>query len=811
MIDLLSPVGNFECLKAAVQNGADSVYFGGNLFSARAFAQNFDSEELKNAIEYAKLRGVKTNLTLNTLVKDDEFDQAFELAKQAYEFGIDAIIVQDLGLAKKLIKTFPDLPIHGSTQMSVHNLNGVLELQKLGFQRVVLSRELSVNEIEYICNNSNIELECFIHGALCISYSGQCLFSSMIGGRSGNRGKCAQPCRLPYLLFENDTKMDEGYLLSPRDLCGLDYIPFLINCGVTCLKIEGRMKSPEYVATVTRIYRKYIDLALSGKPYVIDKNDKKELMQVFNRGEFSCGHFEKDPNRDFIFKEKPNNMGLFLGIVQKYNKTKGLITLKLKEKIEIGDTISLQNENGTYKISELMIDNKNISDTKIGQPVTIGRMKGNINLGDKIYKMSSKILNTIAKESYLSENRKIKLTCKVIIKRNKPISIIVKSNSKLKEYKDLNISSTLPFVPTEAKTRPITEETIINQLSKTSNTPYEFEKISIDLDNNLFISKVSMLNELRRSALEKVEEYVLSQIHRTTSIKTKTEKPKTITNVKSSISEQPKCSLLLNILNLDFDYSKLEDIDNLYIPLKYFANKKYENILKVLTDKFETYIYLPTVIRLNYRNIFYNNVENSLNKYDIKGFVISNIGNIQMINSLRLSENIDKHLNIIGNYTLNIFNTQSVVELKKLGICKFTISPESDKQTISNLCNCGYLPKEMIIYGKTPLMNMNYCLLGQTDKCYPNCKQFCNTDNTYYLKDRMNMKFRVLPDNIQTVTTIFNSKTTSLSTNDFNIDFARIDILDETIDEINNIISVVKSGKRFEGKEFTNGNLNREI
>ena len=233
MVELLSPVGDFESLKAAVQNGADSVYFGGDTFSARAFAKNFSSSDLKQVISYAKLRGVKTNLTLNTLIKDNEFKQALNLAKTAYENGIDAIIVQDLGLAMKLIRAFPDLPIHGSTQMTVHNLNGALELQALGFKRVVLSRELSANEIAYICKNSNIEIECFIHGALCISYSGQCLFSSILGGRSGNRGKCAGPCRLPFTLLEDGKCINSGYLLNTRDLCGLDFLPFLIDAGVT--------------------------------------------------------------------------------------------------------------------------------------------------------------------------------------------------------------------------------------------------------------------------------------------------------------------------------------------------------------------------------------------------------------------------------------------------------------------------------------------------------------------------------------------------------------------------------------------------
>jgi putative protease len=232
--ELLSPVGDFDCLIAAVQNGADSVYFGSSFFNARASATNFDLENIQKAIDYAKLRNVKTHLTLNTLIKNDEFEQAILIANKVYEYGIDAIIVQDLGLAKFLIKTFPDLPVHASTQMSIHNLNGALELEKMGFKRIVLARELSIDEIKDICKKTNIEIETFIHGALCISYSGQCLFSSMIGGRSGNRGKCAQACRLPYELLENTKSLDKGYLLSPRDMCALEYLPELISSGVNC-------------------------------------------------------------------------------------------------------------------------------------------------------------------------------------------------------------------------------------------------------------------------------------------------------------------------------------------------------------------------------------------------------------------------------------------------------------------------------------------------------------------------------------------------------------------------------------------------
>ena len=849
MIDLLSPVGNFDSLKAAVQNGANSVYFGADLFSARAYASNFNMEELEQAIIYAKTRGVKTNLTLNTLVTDDEFNDAFELAKKAYEFGIDAIIVQDLGLAKQLIKNFPDLDIHASTQMTVHNLQGVLKLQELGFKRVVLSRELSLQEIEYICKNSNIEIECFIHGALCISYSGQCLFSSMVGGRSGNRGKCAQPCRLPYKLLENDTEIDKGFLLSTRDLCGLDFIPNLIKAGVTCLKIEGRMKSPEYVATVTRIYRKYIDIAEkiiyentslvnddtekidnqitnNFSEYKVDETDRKILLQAFNRGMSSNGHLANEPNKNLIFKEKPNNMGLFLGKVEKYNKNKGYITVKLQEPIEIGDTISLEKETGSYNVSELMDTNKNIKETSIGQTVTIGRMKGNINLGDKIYKLSSKKLNLIAQNSINGEHRKIPLNCSITIKHNKPLQINItlafSENDTLNDvsiYSNMNITYASDIIPETAENRPLEKEKVIEQINKTNNSIYYFKNINIDLDNNIFLPKFSAtLNDLRRKSLDLAYEFAISNIKRISNVNISNDYDDI--NLKSnvdnnSIFKEKHISVLLNILNTDFDYTNLTGFDNVYIPLKYFSIKKYSKIITDLQNKFNIYIYMPTIIKANYRNLFFANIENTIKTYKIKGFIISNISNLRLLEKVVNKSNFE----IIANYTFNIFNLYSINELKNLGINKFTISPESTKEIIDNLCNLTvennnferYLPAELIVYGKTPLMNMNYCVLGKTNKCYPTCESKCMSENSYYLKDRLNMKFRILFDNIQTVSTIYNCKTTSISADCFNTDCLRIDILDESVDEINNIVCTVKNNKRFEGKEFTNGNLNRSI
>ncbi len=801
-VELLCPVGNFDCLKAAVQNGADAVYLGASNFSARASATNFSFEELKQAIEYAHIRDVKVHLALNTLIKNSELDSALSLASYAYEIGVDAIIVQDLGLAKILIKSFPKLPIHASTQMTIHNLEGVVQAERLGFSRVILSRELSLEEINYISRNSNIEIECFVHGALCISYSGQCLFSSMVGGRSANRGKCAQACRLPYeLLEDNETVIDKGYLLSPRDLCGLDNLGFLIEAGITSLKIEGRLKSPEYVATVTRIYRKYIDLYLKNGNFTVDEKDRIDLLQVFNRGGFSSGHFNDFPNKDLIFKDKSNNMGIYVGNVANFDSNKGHIKLNLADSIEIGDTITFEKENTRYTVSELMIENSNIRSASTGQIVTIGRMKGNIHLSDKIYKLSSKSLSDFALKSYQNvEIKKILLACKIIIKKDSPVIVKVKAVNPSSNYQDIIINITSDIYPVESINQPITEEKIIEQFKKTGNTPYEFIKFDIDLDNNLYIPKISSLNALRRDVLKKLEDSAIKHSIRVSEELKLKNVQKEVSILKPKIK---KTSLLLNILNLDFDYNNLQDVDRIYIPIKYFSMQKYENILTTITSRFITYIYMPTITTTNYKNIFMNSISSALSKYKIKGFVISNLAGFTLLKEFK------KDYDFIGNYTLNVFNDYTASELNNLGISTITLSPELNKLDIENICNG--ISSELIVYGNTPLMNIKYCLFGTSNQCYPECSNRCNSSHKYYLKDRMGFSMRVLPDNIQTITTIYNAKITSLACSDLNIDYSRIDIIDEDINTINHIIETTKNGERLEGVSYTNGNITRNV
>lgn len=307
-IELLAPAGSREALTAAVQNGADAVYLGLQAFGARQYAENFDVDSLREAAVYCHLRGVQIHVAMNTLIYDRELPQAVKLAEKAVCAGADALIIQDLGLAKVLLEAGIPIPLHASTQMTIHNRDGARFVQQAGFSRVVLSRELPKQEIEVITQEIPIETEVFIHGALCMSYSGQCLLSSMIGGRSGNRGRCAQPCRLPYEMLENGKNIRRGYLMSPKDLCLGAYIPEIVTMGVSSLKIEGRMKSAAYVAATTRIYRNCIN-----ENRAMTREEVELLENVFSRGRFTeafyaektgCGMMKTEASNDDIYEKQ---------------------------------------------------------------------------------------------------------------------------------------------------------------------------------------------------------------------------------------------------------------------------------------------------------------------------------------------------------------------------------------------------------------------------------------------------------------------------------------------------------------------------
>ena len=310
-VEVLAPAGSFESMKAAIAAGADAVYIGGSQFGARAYADNLDEDHMLEAINYAHLHGASLYMTVNTLVKEKELDSLFDYLNPYYMAGLDAVIVQDMGVFTYIREHFPDLDIHASTQMTITGAEGASLLKKMGASRVVTARELSLEEIARIHREVGVEIESFVHGALCYCYSGQCLLSSLIGGRSGNRGRCAQPCRLPYDVRKDGHSCqprDERYVMSLKDLCVLDILPDILEAGVYSLKIEGRMKSPRYTAGVVSIYRKYVDRYLKSgrKGYHVDPRDKKILLDLFDRGGFTDGYYVQHNGRDMVaLKEKP--------------------------------------------------------------------------------------------------------------------------------------------------------------------------------------------------------------------------------------------------------------------------------------------------------------------------------------------------------------------------------------------------------------------------------------------------------------------------------------------------------------------------
>lgn len=604
-IELLAPAGDFDSLISAVQNGADAVYFGANKFNARINSKNFDDEELKKAINYAKLRNVKTHLTLNILIKNEEFEEALELIDLVYKAGIDAVIIQDIGLASKIHELYPDLELHSSTQMTNYNLSGVKQMEKLGFKRVVLAREVDLKTIKEITKNTNLDIEIFGHGALCISYSGQCLMSSIIGGRSGNRGKCAGTCRLPYELIEKNANktIDKGYLLSSKDVCSLDILPEIIESGVASLKLEGRMKSSDYVGVVTSIYRKYIDLYYSGKEYKVEKEDREKLEQIFNRGGFSTGFIKGSLGKEMMYIKRPNHLGIFAGEVDYYNPNKGYVKFKTKKSIDMGDCIVINNF--SCKISELMINNNNIKEAKIGDTITIGRIKGKISKGDKIYKTVSVKIQRELIQKLRKENRKRDIYLNLISENDEIILKATDINTNIVVIQKIDIDKNIE--------NELSNERAIEQLSKMGDTVFNAKEILVG--KKLFI-RISSLNELRRNTLSRLEEKLSEsfkrQSTRTSSLQVRKETKK---------NPNTKVSLLLNSVNSKIEYSSLKDINRVYLPIKLFADKLNIEKLKQLILNFDAYLYLQAITNDAYNNI----IEKILEEYNFKGIVISNL------------------------------------------------------------------------------------------------------------------------------------------------------------------------------------------
>lgn len=763
-VELLAPVGSFEALKAAVQNGANAVYLGGKDFGARASANNFDRDELKEAVKYAHIRGVQVFVTTNTLRKENEIEDFLEYAKFLYDIDVDAIILQDIGMARLIKRELPDFELHASTQMVAHSLEDVKYLESVGFDRVVLAREVTVEEIKYICDNCKADIEVFVHGALCVCYSGQCLMSSMIGNRSGNRGRCAQPCRQRYELIDVYTgevvNSNGDYLLSPRDLNAIEEIDKVIDAGVHSLKIEGRMKRPEYVATVIDGYRKTIDEYLATNKLNVSDETINDLYTIFNR-KFTKGLLLGDVGKDMMNSQLPNNQGLYVGTVVDYNKKAKRLKIKLANTLKKGDGINL----GGGTIGRI-IKNGNIETIGYkGETIELDFV-GEARKGQIVFKTSDSELMDRVQATFTQDKEFVKniIDAKITIKLGqKPILTLKDRHSNEATIEGDKIVE-------EAMKVALSKEKVETQLRKLGNTPYELDLLEIELDDNVSLP-ISLLNQMRRDCIELLDKERVS-------IKNRKYKNKTIKYKPVQYNRNKQQEISVKVKNLEQLESALEcGVDRIY----YEDTNTIDKAMSLAMKYNKKVIYsAPRIIR----NKEYNHLAKA-NNAGVESVQVGNYGSIDYFK--------DKKLNI--DYYLNAFNSETINYYKEIGADTLCISQELNINEIKETIKYTDINIESVVYGYTPLMITEYCPMGvivrdcKKDKRVSKCKE-----SIYALRNSKGDEFRVSQD-IFCRSTIYNSNVTCMLDNLYELHEIGINVLrlDFTLEDKETVKEVIEA------------------
>ncbi len=695
-IELLAPAGTKEAFYAAVNNGADAVYIGGKNFGARAYAQNFTNEEICELITYAHVRGVKVYVTINTIVFDSEWDELTSFLDFLYQTDVDALIVQDLGVMEYISKHYPSFTIHASTQVNVHSVNQAKTLQYFNVKRIVLAREVNLPLAKSIKDQTNLEIEVFAHGALCICYSGNCLMSSFIGKRSGNRGKCAQACRLPYKLGNNPS---EKHYLSTKDLITLEYLDKIIESGIDSLKIEGRMKSPEYVAITTNIYRQAIDSFYDGKSFDINQAIL-ELQTAFNR-QFTKGYLLDENNYSITNIESPNHQGILIG--QVIGSKGEYLKIKLTYPLNIGDSIRIVGKE-SFGFTITKMKDLSFQDIKNASKECFILSNHIVNNGALVY-LTKSIKQTLHTEETIKSNYK-KIACfgKVSLQDNKLKLEITDGKNTVCVLSKGNVE--------KAERANITNERIFEQINKLGNTPYYFKNLTIDLPFAVFLP-IKEINELRRQAIEELS-YLRSKWNiRKPKIASPSIKPINVLPIEYSLKAKVTTEEQLQAV-IEIGFQEIY-VSNLELIHKY--QKQYPKI------KFVYY----------YDRIAQESFDESI------PYVSSNIG---LLNDKTLASSI--YLNVVNSYAVYYLLTKGV---KIVGL-----SLEMSKEEIINLINnfknrYGFIPNlELNCYGYQEMMIMRHDLLGKNNI----------NGNQSYLIDRKDYTFPVLK--IKNVTKILNSK-----------------------------------------------------
>lgn len=765
MVELLAPAGSYEGLCAAVNAGADAVYIGGTMFGARAYAENPDEELLLQGIDYCHLRERKLYMTVNTLLKEEELEnKLYDYLLPYYRAGLDGVIVQDFGVAHFLKEYFPGLDLHASTQMTVTGVDGAQLLKEAGFTRVVPARELSLDEIRRIVDETGLEVETFIHGAMCYSYSGQCLMSSMIGGRSGNRGRCAQPCRLPYRVIGNgdstgyptaeqfrnsrNTK-HEGkheqplYALSMKDMCTVDLIPELLSAGIASLKIEGRMKRSEYAAGVVHIYRKYIDLyqEQGDRNFCVSKEDREILLDLYNRGGFSQGYYHLHNGKSMMALARPNHQGTQAARIK--NIGKNTVSAIAAEELHRGDVLELP-DGSSMTLTE---------NTAEGSLFQIRRQGPSIKPGSILYRTKNEKLLQELSDSYIKRDNKEKIKGELRIFEHSPAILKVEIG---------HFSTTVcAEIAEPATNQPTTPEQVRKQMMKTGNTPFVFDSLDIWMEDGLFVT-VRALNELRREGLLQLQEQMLASARRKAPgcVPQKANIPKERNTLQKKTSDLETTGYALNIsvmsrvqLMAVLEASQDIAVDTLYLDTTLFGNEAElhtaftnlsEMIQSVKSAGMRCFLNCPPIYRYQERSFFEHPVMRRLMAM-LDGFLVHTIDELSYFRAY--IRKADCGAVLVADDNLYSYNHRAEKFLHTYGVERTVMSSELN---VRELKQSGRAGRELIVYGYQPLMQSAQCVQKNIFGC-------TKVPGFLLLEDRKKVRFPVQNRCAFCCNTIYNS------------------------------------------------------
>ena len=720
--EILAPAGSLDGLKAAVAAGCDAIYIGGSQFGARAYAQNTEQDEMLEAIHYCHLHQVKIYMTVNTILKNREIKESlFSFLRPYYEAGLDAVIVQDMGVLRFVEHHFPGLEIHASTQMTLTMGKSAEYLRKHHVTRIVPARELTLEELEQMRKETSLELEVFVHGALCYCYSGQCLFSSMLGGRSGNRGRCAQPCRMPY---------QGSYLLSPKELCNLPYLPEMIEAGIDSFKIEGRMKRPEYTAFVTAMYRKYTDLYMDmGKKKYREylKKHKKEweedlrcLAELYNRNGFTQGYLEgkagymdkRHPQKktDMLANLRPKHGGVCVGKVLSVGK--GEVVYQTSRHISAQDVVEFRNEKQQPSYEYTLG-----SDVQAGRRVTARYQKGSrIHIGDYVYRTKDAHLLEQIREQYIGVRKQVEVTGYLEAICGKPLRLVVVGQwSRTKKAITVECISD---ICQEAQKQPMEKEAIQKVLNQTGNSAFCFQSLKITVSGNVFLP-VGTLKKLRREAFEKLDKQ-LHMVYRRSDTQPLSEEFTQDMNLDeekqedSTVTADSRAASVMTEEQLDGALSAQGSVNRIYIRTELMTAKQIiQSFAKVHGQKKEAWIELPMIFRSSVWRLFEKEWQKEEGIFSLPwdGFLVKNIESL-----LFLTQVVQvKPQKIRLEHNMYVMNDEAAAYWKEQSISKFTAPLEATYQELKQMKSLPQM--ELLVYGRIPLMVSAQCVQANTRQC----------------------------------------------------------------------------------------------